>query len=896
MRIRQRLLGVAVAAITIGCWNVPTWAESYEPNDTYVQAQALTGGTYQVSGSGVDNWFSFQSNPGLLELSMTPLGSNDSNMTIYNSSLDVVGGNYLSGGATESLSIETSINDTFYIQITPTLPTATAVDFSLSITIPPAFVVPTWAESYEPNDTYVQAQALTGGTYQVSGSGVDNWFSFQSNPGLLELSMTPLGSNDSNMTLYNSSMQVIATNWLPEGAAESISIETSISDTFYIEITPTLEKATDVIFSLSVTIPTGTWTKKLDFGPIRDVSVTTYDIDKDGEDEIFVATSKGLDGSYNEVRAAALICLEANGDIKWSRSFPAIAGPDDFTGLFYATTSVTTTPVFADINGDNNIDIVVGVGGDSFGEVDPTVTGQPGDKGGVYALNGDGQILWFHESRDMIGGTSNTGDGRPDGVYGAPVVFDIDQDGKQEVIYGGWDQSLWILDGAKGIAEVEVHLADTIWSTPKIADVNNDGVSEILVSADITANADAGTSTGGIFHIISADGTQNIAGFNQPVGNANYTMLRGKWEEQALWSSPVTADLDNDGFLEIVYGTGNYFSDSRGSYIRVWEHDGALKYTLPTIGKTFATPLVTDLDGDGDLEIVAATLDGYLYGWDHNGTQLFATLTKTFPAVTGGAIFCKPVAVDINNDGKKEIFLSQGSQLVIVDSYGTQISESDSLEYIFEMFKGSPVIKDIDGDGKTDMLSGGNTKTMNQGVVYRWKAPDNSVNLTQTQVSQLYVSIFGRASEGEGNNYWSSEQNNMTIAADTMLATGAAQIYFGNSLYDDLAFIAFIYENTLGKTYAQDPTGVNYWVNELATGKSKGQVVSTLINAVMDPMYTGNPAQDRFINMVTVCNYVANTIPSAPNLNDLSAFVNFISGVNDNSSTVTAAKAAVDAF
>jgi hypothetical protein len=26
--------------------------------------------------------------------------------------------------------------------------------------------------------------------------------------------------------------------------------------------------------------------------------------------------------------------------------------------------------------------------------------------------------------------------------------------------------------------------------------------------------------------------------------------------------------------------------------------------------------------------------------------------------------------------------------------------------------------------------------------------------LTKTQVSQLYVSIFGRASEGEGNTFW----------------------------------------------------------------------------------------------------------------------------------------------
>ena len=72
--------------------------------------------------------------------------------------------------------------------------------------------------------------------------------------------------------------------------------------------------------------------------------------------------------------------------------------------------------------------------------------------------------------------------------------------------------------------------------------------------------------------------------------------------------------------------------------------------------------------------------------------------------------------------------------------------------------------------------------------------------LTQTQVSQLYVSIFGRASEGEGNTYWQTTQDDMVVAADTMLATGAAKDYFGATLDDDQAFIEFIYENTLGKT------------------------------------------------------------------------------------------------
>ncbi|MCP4116914.1 MAG: DUF4214 domain-containing protein [Desulfobacteraceae bacterium] len=168
--------------------------------------------------------------------------------------------------------------------------------------------------------------------------------------------------------------------------------------------------------------------------------------------------------------------------------------------------------------------------------------------------------------------------------------------------------------------------------------------------------------------------------------------------------------------------------------------------------------------------------------------------------------------------------------------------------------------------------------------------------LTQTQVSQLYISIFGRASEGSGNTYWQTTQEDMVVAADTMLATGSAKDYFGATLDDDQAFIEFIYENTLGKTYAEDPDGVDYWVGELASGKSKGQVTSTLINAVMDPKYAGMSSQNRFINKVTVCNYTADTIDTCPNVNDLSAFVGAISGVTDNSATVTTAKGVVDTF
>jgi hypothetical protein len=60
--------------------------------------------------------------------------------------------------------------------------------------------------------------------------------------------------------------------------------------------------------------------------------------------------------------------------------------------------------------------------------------------------------------------------------------------------------------------------------------------------------------------------------------------------------------------------------------------------------------------------------------------------------------------------------------------------------------------------------------------------------LTQTQVSQLYVAIFNRASEGAGNTYWQSSTDMATCAND-MLATPDAQTYFGTSLNTNQAFI-----------------------------------------------------------------------------------------------------------
>lgn len=167
--------------------------------------------------------------------------------------------------------------------------------------------------------------------------------------------------------------------------------------------------------------------------------------------------------------------------------------------------------------------------------------------------------------------------------------------------------------------------------------------------------------------------------------------------------------------------------------------------------------------------------------------------------------------------------------------------------------------------------------------------------LTQTQVSQLYVTVIGRASEGEGNTFWQAGDSLASVATD-MLATEAAQTYFGNTLDDDQAFIEHIYENTLGKTYADDPDGIDFWVSVLQDS-TRGEVVAGLIEAVYQYSDSTDPeakaAYDQFVNKVEVSNYVADSIEEA-DINDLTPFEDYIKNVTDDPTTVDAAKADVD--
>lgn len=71
------------------------------------------------------------------------------------------------------------------------------------------------------------------------------------------------------------------------------------------------------------------------------------------------------------------------------------------------------------------------------------------------------------------------------------------------------------------------------------------------------------------------------------------------------------------------------------------------------------------------------------------------------------------------------------------------------------------------------------------------------MSMNQSQISALYISIFGRASEGSGNKYWQdlALKNNFNYydLAKYMLETKPAKEFFGAKMNDNRSFVEHIY-------------------------------------------------------------------------------------------------------
>src|SRR3954451_13537070 len=229
-------------------------------------------------------------------------------------------------------------------------------------------------------------------------------------------------------------------------------------------------------------------------------------------------------------------------------------------------------------------------------------------------------------------------------------------------------------------------------SSPVFADLDGDNRNELIF----------GTSDGTI-HAMRPDGSE-LPGWplrTDPLplhagGQAfkSHAVSTGA-SRGAVLGSVAVGDVDRDGVQEGVA------ADMKGK-VYAWSADGSLEWKreatpayaphplgplgAPSDAKRYrtqhafiASPVLADLDGDGQLEVIAASMDRNVYAWhaDGSGVKGFPTVVVDPSKVTSidpathvptfkpdsdiggplnqGAIIDTPAVADVNGDGKPEI-------------------------------------------------------------------------------------------------------------------------------------------------------------------------------------------------------------------------------------------------
>lgn len=285
-----------------------------------------------------------------------------------------------------------------------------------------------------------------------------------------------------------------------------------------------------------------------------------------------------------------------------------------------------------------------------------------GDNKGMFTcLNGQGEVVW---QRDM--GTI---------FCASPMLADLDQDGRMEVVQGDQAGLLSALDALTG---------DVLWATqleggcscPAAADINGDGRLEVVLATDqgktLALDADGNPvwefgmgATAPFWAIASpvvfadAQGRLRVATASHD-GNVfcldnNGTLLWQRTTRGAIACTLSVGDIDADGKADV-------FAVSELGVLYRFDEDGRVLWDIDTQGRSLASGAIIDLDGDGTLEYVLCTQRGtilafsdagemvYNYQFDNrtiNVTLAFGDIVKERAglefAVTGGEsgqIFC----------------------------------------------------------------------------------------------------------------------------------------------------------------------------------------------------------------------------------------------------------------
>lgn len=400
---------------------------------------------------------------------------------------------------------------------------------------------------------------------------------------------------------------------------------------------------------------------------------------------------------------------------------------------------VHSKPAIADIDGDGQLEIVVGVG----------AAGVVG--GGVYVLRRNGTLKCAFTDLDP---TYNGGWG----IYSSPALAKLDhtRPNEMQAVFGGFDMHIRAmrpdcsLYWDKGRSDLVV---DTVWSSPAVYDLDRDGQIDVVIGEDSDDIVINGTQlpAGGLVRAFRGNGAGELPGF--PI------MLN-----EVVYSSPAIGDLAGNGQPAIVVGNGRCYDYSACTpqphpvteATFAWSRSGSAlvgwPYSMPSQSTRKASPALADLDGDGKLETVINTLiktdtpstndvDGYMHVVRSNGTPypgwpVQPNLAATCSTDVHYGSTTSPIVVDLTGDGVPEIVMSNGVEVMVWDRNGNQLSRTHTdacanpnpAVLVLRTPTGAfntPTAADLRGNGHIALIVGAAAAGNAPGALYAWEFPNS---------------------------------------------------------------------------------------------------------------------------------------------------------------------------
>ncbi|HEU4699369.1 MAG TPA: VCBS repeat-containing protein [Gemmatimonadales bacterium] len=252
------------------------------------------------------------------------------------------------------------------------------------------------------------------------------------------------------------------------------------------------------------------------------------------------------------------------------------------------------------------------------------------------------------------------------------IVTDLDQDGDPDILWGDYFEPglLWLVN--TGTCQRPVIGRDSVqfpanaplrtsgYNAPAVADLDGDGDLDALVGALGGAYNPDRTSRANLYYL-------------EQTAKGAWTLRTDRFLpsiDVGSESSPALTDLDGDGDLDLVIGAKIRPDDPRSGAVYVWENRGTRTApawhaagTLPMRGRYHYVPAFGDLDGDGKPDLVLGDYTAELAWWRNAGSAAsprWELADSALVALTRGS-YATPALVDIDGDGDLDLFAGESS-------------------------------------------------------------------------------------------------------------------------------------------------------------------------------------------------------------------------------------------